>query len=147
MAKRTKKEDTAEVIASTTDVETVEAKSGADVVYISCGLRNGHKFDDVGSNNNEVVILPGIDDSLRGNKGGILTPDGNAVLISLPRKQWEDILAKHGQERMFKGSSSHAPLVFEVNSKEEFKARQDEIKTSITGIAPKDLSKMGVTVV
>lgn len=135
----------AEVVASTLDDEKTESKIGSDVVYISCGIRGSHKFDDLGDNGRGIFVLNGIDTSLRGSKGGILSADGNAVLLTMPRKTWEEIIAKHGNERMFKGDGTHAPLVFEAGSKEDFKARRDEIATSITGLAPKSFDDLGVT--
>lgn len=137
----TKKADTAlDVIDSTSeDLEKKAKGSGksSSRVYVACGLMLGIKFNDVDNGNGgfKTVTFPGINSHLRGKKSGILTGDGNAVLVSLDRDDWECIKRKHGKERIF---TSVPPLLMEVKDRNEFNERKDEIKEMTTGTAPVD---------
>ncbi len=144
---RKKAVNNAEVVGSTLDTEKAEAKTGANVVTIAVALRCGHKFTDVpnGQGGVKTVYLAGLDDNLRGNKGGILAPDGNCVFQTLDAQDWENIKAMHGRERMFTGHNGHAPCVFEIKGGVANKsAYKDEIASTSTGVAPLDASKQGV---
>ncbi len=138
-----------DIVGSTLEEEKAEAKSGANVVTIAVSLRRGHKFDDVPNGNGGVktVYLAGLDDNLRGNKGGILAADGNCIFQTLDRVDWENILAMHGRERMFVGFNGFSPCVFEVKGGIKAKASyKDEISNTSTGLAPLDVSKQaGIT--
>ena len=143
-----RKKSNVEVIGSTLDDEREEGLSGADTVTIAVALRQGHKFDDVpnGTGGTKTVTLPGIDDHLRGSRGGILSPDGNAVYVTLPRADWEAIKALHGRERMFLGFGNHAPNIIEIGRKSDIKAHADEIKSTATGTAPIHTKDAGVSI-
>lgn len=137
-----------QVVGATTDRTETAALSGSEVTTLRVSLRHPHKFDDVPAGNGDVktVILPGLDDSLRGKQNGILTPEGNAVFFQLPRKDWEAIKAMHGQEQMFHSWRGNPPLVAEIESVIAAKSGvyDDEIKATRTGLAPQDPEKVGV---
>ena len=133
------------IIADTSEkeAEKVSAASGDEVVYVSCGMPLGIKFDDVdnGIGGTKVVKFPGVNHALRGAKKGVLLGAGNAVLVSLSRKDWEDIKRKHGKERAF---TALPPLLWEMKNEKDFKARRDEIADMKTGVEPIDPASVGV---
>lgn len=139
-------ENTVQVVGSSFEEKKEEALTGSNVVTLAVSLRGGHRFDDVptATGGTKSVYLPGLDDTLRGKKGGILTPDGNAVYVTIPREDWEAILRMHGGETMFKGRNGHAPCVFEMTSVAEASAYADEIASTSTGASPIDPTKLGV---
>ena len=57
------------------------------------------------------------------------------------RKDWEDIKRKHGKERAF---TAMPPLLWEMRSEKDFKARRDEIAEMKTGVEPVDPKSVGV---
>ncbi len=158
--KSSSKKKTATVKAVETEIATVVGSSvedsqkqdlneGADTVTIAVSLRGGHIFDDIpnGTGGTKKVALAGLDDGLRGKKGGILTADGNAVYQTLARSDWEAILAIHGKETMFLGKDGHSPCVFEIESASAAKkgVYKDEISNMATGIGPIDPKSIGVS--
>lgn len=130
------------VVGSTAeDKKEKETLSGADVVTLCVSLRNGHIFDDIpdGKGGFKKIHLAGLDDHLRGGKGGILTDKGNAVYQQMPRADWEALYALHGKERMFNSWNGLPPCVFKVDSVSEAKKSkdiQDQIKETVTGLDP-----------
>lgn len=139
----------AHVVGATTDRSQAEALSGANVVTLRVSLRHPHKFDDIpdGRGGFKEVVLPGLDDHLRGKSSGILTAEGNAVFFQLPREDWETIKKMHGQEQMFLPWHGNPPLVAEIESVNAAKAGayKDEIEATDTGLAPQDPAKLNVT--
>ena len=137
------------VVGATTDRSQTEALSGANVVTLRVSLRHPHKFDDLpdGRGGFKEVVLPGLDDHLRGKSSGILTAEGNAVFFQLPREDWETIKKMHGQEQMFLPWHGNPPLVAEIESVNAAKAGayKDEIEATDTGLAPQDPAKLNVT--
>lgn len=137
-----------QIVGSTTDRAGNEILNGTDVVTLRVSLRHPHKFDDVPAGNGDVkaVVLPGLDDNLRGAKNGILTPDGNAVFFQLARADWEAIQKMHGQEQMFHSWQGNPALVAEIESVAAAKsgAYKDEIEAIETGLAPQDPANVGV---
>lgn len=137
------------VLESTADepVKKARGSSGGDMVYIACGMPLGIKFDDVDNGNGgyKTVEFPGINHSLRGKaKAGVLLGSGNAVCVAIARKDWECIKRKHGRERAF---TALPPLLMEMKSESEFRARRDEIAEMKTGVDPisnDQMEKMGV---
>ena len=114
---------------------------GADVVTLCVSLRNGHIFSDIpdGKGGFKKIRLAGLDDHLRGSKGGILTDKGNAVYQQMPRSDWEALYKLHGKERMFNSWQGMPPCVFEVKNVAEAKKSkdiQDQIKETETGLDP-----------
>ena len=139
----------AHVVGATTDRSQAEALSGANVVTLRVSLRHPHKFDDLpdGRGGSKEVVLPGLDDHLRGKSSGILTAEGNAVFFQLPREDWETIKKMHGQEQMFLPWHGNPPLVAEIESINAAKAGayKDDIEATDTGLAPQDPAKLNVT--
>ena len=139
----------AHVVGATTDRSQAEALSGANVVTLRVSLRHPHKFDDLpdGRGGFKEVVLPGLDDHLRGRSSGILTAEGNAVFFQLPREDWETIKKMHGQEQMFLPWHGNPPLVAEIESVNAAKAGayKDDIEATDTGLAPQDPAKLNVT--
>ena len=137
------------VVGATTDRSQTEALSGANVVTLRVSLRHPHKFDDLpdGRGGSKEVVLPGLDDHLRGKSSGILTAEGNAVFFQLPREDWETIKKMHGQEQMFLPWHGNPPLVAEIESVNAAKAGayKDDIEATDTGLAPQDPAKLNVT--
>lgn len=137
------------VVGATTDRSQTEALSGANVVTLRVSLRHPHKFDDLpdGRGGFKEVVLPGLDDHLRGKSSGILTAEGNAVFFQLPREDWDCIKKKHGQEQMFLPWHGNPPLVAEIESVNAAKsgAYKDDIEATDTGLAPQDPAKLNVT--
>lgn len=137
------------VVGATTDRSQTEALSGANVVTLRVSLRHPHKFDDLpdGRGGFKEVVLPGLDDHLRGKSSGILTAEGNAVFFQLPCEDWETIKKMHGQEQMFLPWHGNPPLVAEIESVNAAKsgAYKDDIEATDTGLAPQDPAKLNVT--
>lgn len=137
------------VVGATTDRSQTETLSGANVVTLRVSLRHPHKFDDLpdGRGGFKEVVLPGLDDHLRGKSSGILTAEGNAVFFQLPREDWDCIKKKHGQEQMFLPWRGNPPLVAEIESVNAAKsgAYKDDIEATDTGLAPQDPAKLNVT--
>ena len=147
MARPKKTETVTEEVATSVVGSTAEDKkeketlSGADVVTLCVSLRNGHIFDDIpdGKGGFKKIHLAGLDDHLRGGKGGVLTDKGNAVYQQMPRADWEALYALHGKERMFNSWNGFPPCVFKVDSVSEAKKSkdiQDQIKETVTGLDP-----------
>ena len=86
-----------QVVGATTDRAQAEGLTGAGVTTLRVSLRHPHKFDDLpdGKGGVKTVVLPGLDDHLRGKSSGILTAEGNAVFFPLPRDAWDLITNMH----------------------------------------------------
>ena len=138
-----------QVVGATTDRAQAEELTGAGVTTLRVSLRHPHKFDDLpdGKGGVKTIILPGLDDNLRGKPNGILTAEGNAVFFQLPREDWETIKKMHGQEQMFLPWHGNPPLVAEIESVSAAKsgAYRDDIEATQTGLAPQDQAKVKVT--
>ena len=136
-AKTTIPETSLSVIANTAEEPAKKAAGSGtgEQVFIACGMPLGIKFDDVDSPGGGVhaVSFPGVNHAIRGKKTAILLPKGNATLVSISRADWECIKRKHGRERCF---VSEPPLLWEMKSESEFKARRDEIAKMVTGVEP-----------
>lgn len=137
--KKSQTTQTTPVITDTTEepVKRARGSSGGETVYIACGLQLGITFDDVdnGTGGTKTITLPGINQGLAGKSKGILLGEGNAVLTSMSREDWECIKRKHGKSKLF---TSFPPLLMEVKSQQEFRARRDEIGEMRTGLSPVD---------
>ena len=142
MARKTNKiaTNTLGIVADTAEqeVEKASGASGDDVIYIACGMPLGIIFDDVdnGNGGTKTVEFPGVNHALRGKTKGILLGRGNAVLVSVARRDWEDIKRKHGKERAF---TAMPPLLWEMKSEKDFRARRDEMKTGVEPVDPKSV--------
>lgn len=138
-----------QVVGATTDRAQAEELTGAGVATLRVSLRHPHKFDDLpdGQGGVKTVILPGLDDGLRGKPSGILTAEGNAIFFQLPREDWETIKKMHGQEQMFLPWHGNPPLVAEIESVSAAKsgAYREDIEATNTGLGPQDPAKVNVT--
>ena len=138
-----------QVVGATTDRAQAEELTGAGVTTLRVSLRHPHKFDDLpdGKGGVKTVILPGLDDNLRGKPNGILTAEGNAIFFQLPREDWETIKKMHGQEQMFLPWHGNPPLVAEIESVSAAKsgAYRADIEATQTGLGPQDPAKVNVT--
>ena len=129
------------------DTVTEKAKAASvsktsPYTYVACGLMNGIKFDDVdnGNGGTKTVEFSGINYALRGKAEGILNSTGNAVLSKVAKADWEDILRKHGRERVF---TAVPALLFEgAGGQAELDAREDEVKEIQNGLSPVDPKKV-----
>lgn len=131
------------IVTDTTEEIQNPASTGSEMVYIACGMPLGIKFDDVDNGNGgfKTVAFPGVNHALRGKSKGILLGAGNAVCVAVSKRDWEDIKRKHGKERAFTGMP---PLLMEMKSEKEFKARRDEIAEMRTGVEPVNPESQGV---
>ena len=129
------------------DTVTEKAKAASvsktsPYTFVACGLMNGIKFDDVdnGNGGTKTVEFSGINYALRGKAEGILNSTGNAVLSKVAKADWEDILRKHGRERIF---TSVPALLFEVaGGQAELDAREDEVSEIQNGLSPVEPGKV-----
>lgn len=146
---RTRKKTTSIVGSTNEKASTAETLSGASVVTLRVSLRRAYAMDNIpdGNGSTKTVVLPALDDALRGARQGLLTPDGNALFIQMPKADWEAIQALHGKERMFNSWKGNPPCVAEVESVAAAKTGDvaDEIAATKTGYAPEDPEKLGVT--
>lgn len=152
MAARTKKTETAkvetpEVVATTFDKEpTSQASSTSETITIACCLPHGLEFDDVDTahGGTKTIRFPGLNDSLRGQRSGILIGAGNSVAVTIDKKDWECIVRKHGREAAFTGVNGRLPCLLPMQNEKEFKSRSDEIKDMSHGLDPIDPKTSGV---
>lgn len=129
------------------DTVTEKAKAASvsktsPYTFVACGLMNGIKFDDIdnGNGGTKTVEFSGINYALRGKAEGILNSTGNAVLSKVAKADWEDILRKHGRERVF---TAVPALLFEVpGGQVELDAREDEVSEIQNGLSPVDPKKV-----
>ena len=144
-----KEETTGSVVGSTLEKPEEKELAGADVVYPRVSLRSPVRFDDIpdGKGGTKSITLPGLDDELKGQRDGILAPDGNAKFFQLPRQDWEALLAMYGDSRMFHSFNGYPACVAEIDSISDAKkgAYRDEIEATKTGFAPADPSGENVT--
>ena len=132
-------------IVSDTVTEKAKAASVSKTspyTFVACGLMNGIKFDDVdnGNGGTKTVEFSGINHALRGKAEGILNSTGNAVLSKVAKADWEDILRKHGRERVF---TAVPALLFEVpGGQTELDAREDEVSEIQNGLSPIEPGKV-----
>ena len=132
-------------IVSDTVTEKAKAASVSKTspyTFVACGLMNGIKFDDVdnGNGGTKTVEFSGINHALRGKAEGILNSTGNAVLSKVAKADREDILRKHGRERVF---TAVPALLFEVpGGQTELDAREDEVSEIQNGLSPIDRGKV-----
>lgn len=134
------------IVASNAEEITEEVRGGEETVTVASHLPFALKFDDVPSGNGtKTVIIPSVNDHLRGNpNGGILLGKGKAIAFTLPKKDWEAIKRMHGKEAAFTGVGGNLPCLIEMRDKEEFKARQDEIREMVSGLEPQDPNALQV---
>ena len=139
-----KKENTVEIITETAEeLPVMPAPAGSDMTFVACALPLGITYDDVDNGNGgfKTVTFPGVNHARAGKKTCILLGKGNAVLVSIAKKDWEDIKKKHGRERYFVNVPAQ---LFEVEGGEaEVKSRRDESSEIDNGVNPVDPKSTG----
>lgn len=135
------------VISDNANEEQKTVKEGADTVCIACALPLGLKFDDVpnGKGGTKTIVFPGLNQALRGEKGGVLLGAGHAVAVTLSRADWEAIKARHGREVAFVGVNGNPPCLVEMADVNEFNSRKTEVIADMkTGLEAADPKEVGV---
>ena len=81
----------ASVIAKTSaDQNEKNLSSSSDTVTIACHLQTAIRFDNIPcASGVKSIVLPGINDNLRGLSGGVLLGRGESVAVTLDRADWE----------------------------------------------------------
>lgn len=130
-------------VVSSSNVEAMKKKesaAGANVVRLAVSLQNGIKFTGIYSAPDECVVLPGINEHLRGSAhGGILGDAGASVYVTVPRDQWEEVKAKYGAAHVFDPTN---PFIRELKSDADYKAMQDELSEVRTGGEPNSQAEL-----
>ena len=143
-----KKTEELAVVASNLEEEKQTLPESSETVCIACALPLGLKFDDVpnGHGGTKEIVFPGLNQALRGGRGGILVGAGHAVAVTIARKDWEAIKRMHGREDAFVGVNGNLPCLIEMDSIAEFNSRKTEIITEMkTGLEAADPKDVGVT--
>lgn len=124
----------------------IAEKISGETVIISCSLPHGLKFDDVPDRKGgfKTIVFPGLNDSLKGKKTGILLGAGYACTKTLAKEDWENIKKKHGKERAFQSWNGLPPCLYELKNKDEWDQKQDEIAQQDHGLNPIDPESVGV---
>ena len=97
-----------------------------------------------GNGATKTVIFPGINSALKGKKSGILALPGNAICVTLLKKDWDAIVKMHGKEIAFIGRNGRMPCIYPVGDKKGFKAAASEIAEIKNGLEPIDPKAEGV---
>lgn len=138
--------ETADIVGSTLEKEPEEVSEKEETIAIACNLPFGLKFTDVpcGNGATKTVIFPGINSALKGKKSGILALPGNAICVTLLKKDWDAIVKMHGKEIAFIGRNGRMPCIYPVGDKKGFKAAASEIAEMKNGLEPIDPKAEGV---
>lgn len=151
MAAKTKTKEevnvtTAEVVDSTLDQEPEQVEESSETIAIACSLPFGLKFDDVpcGNGATKTVIFPGINSGLKGKNTGVLALPGNAICVTLLKRDWEAIHKMHGNEIAFTGRNGKMPCIYPVGDKKGFKSAASEIAEMRNGLEPINPESVGV---
>ena len=147
-AKKTTANDSGRIVGSTAETDKKEALSGADVVTLRVALRISMKFDSIpDGDKKKTIVLPSLDEALRGKSSGILTSEGNAIFYQLKRSDWEAIQKMYGQLQCFHSYQGRPPLIAPVESATAAKsgAYREDIEATDTKLGQQDPTKVGVT--
>ena len=128
----------ANVIAKTSaDQNEKNLSSSSDTVTIACHLQTAIRFDNIPcASGVKSIVLPGINDNLRGLSGGVLLGRGESVAVTLDRADWENIKRLYGSMGQFKSYNGLPPCIMELNGgKDEFD-HSDEVKAQLNGDEP-----------
>lgn len=139
MATNKKKTVHVEAIDDNIHEESKALKTSGDTVMLAVHLPHPHMIDDIpdGQGGYKTVTLPGLNDH-----EGVLLGAGKAKAVSIPRADWEAILALHGRERMFNSYNGNPPCVMVIKSTDALKG--DEVGAMRHGLEPIDPSSVGV---
>lgn len=143
---QTKKITEVEVVASTLDDEPQAEQLEGETIAIACCLPFGLKFTDIPSRRGgtKTIVLPGVNQALKGKATGVLALPGNAVCVTLLKEDWENIVRIHGREDAFMGRNGGMPCIYPVGDLKGFKAARSEIKEMRNGLEPIDPKSVGV---
>lgn len=138
--------EAAQVVDSTLEREDAEKETGEEMIAIACALPFGLKFTDVptGKGSTKTVTFPGLNSALKGKKGGILALPGNALCVTILKRDWDAIVKMHGKEIAFTGRNGRMPCLYPVGDKKGFKSAASEIAEMRTGLEPVDPNAAGV---
>ena len=135
------------VVGSTTEIQKKEVLIGSDVVTLRVSLRHPIRFDDIpDGDKKKTVVLPGLDDALKGEAWGILTPEGNAIFYQIKRTDWEAIQKMYGELQAFHSFQGRPPLVAVVESVSAAKSGsyREDIEATNTSLGQQDPYAVGV---
>lgn len=155
MAKGTRKNERAavkqdeagvQIIGSTLDEEKKETLPAGETIAIACSLPFGIRFDDIPcGGSTKSIHFPGVNDSLRGKRDGVLAAAGNAVCVTMLKSDWEALLAIHGKETAFTGRNGNIPCIYPVGDRAGFRAARSEIAEMRHGLEPAAQDGEGIT--
>lgn len=141
-----KKEETLQVIAKTErEGSKSDLSAGAsNTVKLACHLMTAVKFDNIpdGNGSTKTIVIPGINDNLRGQTGGILLGQGNSIAVTLSAADWENMKRLYGNMSLFKSYNGLPPCIMELKGgKDEFE-NSDEVKAQVAGTEPLEQDKI-----
>lgn len=143
--KTEKKEETLQVIAKTErEGSKSDLSAGAsNTVKLACHLMTAVKFDNIpdGNGSTKTIVIPGINDNLRGQTGGILLGQGNSIAVTLSAADWENMKRLYGNMSFFKSYNGLPPCIMEISGKDEFE-NSDEVKAQVAGTEPLEQDKI-----
>lgn len=131
-------EEKAVVIAKTeNDGDSKDLSKTSNKVVIACHLQTAIRFDNIPCNGGvKSIVLPGINDNLRGQTSGILLGVGHSVAVTLDAEDWEHLKRLYGNMTLFKSQNGLPPCIMEMKGgKDEFE-NSDEVKAQLNGCEP-----------
>lgn len=134
----TNTEEKAVVIAKTESAgDSKDLSQTSNKVVIACHLQTAVRFDNIPCNGGtKSIVLPGINDHLRGQTSGILLGVGQSVAVTLDAEDWENLKHLYGNMSLFKSFNGLPPCIMEMKGgKDEFE-NSDEVKAQINGNEP-----------
>lgn len=137
--------DAAPIVASTME-EAPKVESGVETIAIACSLPFGLRFTDIPNEKGgtKTIVLPGVNQALKGKKTGVLALPGNAVCVTQPKADWDALVRIHGKEIAFTGRNGGMPCIYPVTDVQGFRAAESEIKEMRNGLEPVNPASMGV---
>ena len=140
-----KKEETLQVIAKTErEGSKSDLSAGAsNTVKLACHLMTAVKFDNIpdGNGSTKTIVIPGINDNLRGQTGGILLGQGNSIAVTLSAADWENMKRLYGNMSFFKSCNGLPPCIMEISGTDEFE-NSDKVKAQVAGTEPLEQDKI-----
>ena len=140
-----KKEETLQVIAKTErEGSKSDLSAGAsNTVKLACHLMTAVKFDNIpdGNGSTKTIVIPGLNDNLRVQTGGILLGQGNSIAVTLSAADWENMKRLYGNMSFFKSQNGLPPCIMEINSTDEFE-HSDKVKAQVAGTEPLEQDKI-----
>lgn len=137
--------ETAQVVGSTME-QAPQVEESGETIAIACSLPFGLRFTDIpnGKGGTKTVVLPGVNQALKGKKSGTLALPGNAICVTLPKADWEALVRIHGKEVAFTGRNGAMPCIWPVGDLKGFHAAESEIAEMKHGLEPINPEAVGV---